>query len=257
MIQVPFGFIAGDSVFHRLDPRVKLFGLAIMSIVIFRISVPSGLLYPLSLFFVAGYFSGIPVKRHISSVRPLVPFLVAIALFHFVLTPGHELIGFCLFTVSAEGLAAGILITGRFILLVLFASLFSATTSPTMLALAIESFLRPLPRRLPGITAYDIATMMALSLNLVPLLSRYMGEIKDAQLSRGLGNRFAPAGIMSLIIPFFSGCLRLADDIAAGMESRGYTGGEHTPLYEPACGKTDYTACIILVVLFAGSVFCS
>lgn len=251
--QVSFGFVTGDSVLHRLDPRDKLFALITLSILIFRISSFQNLIYPLLLFLAAGYFSGTPLKRHIFSVRPLVPFLTAIFLFHFLLTPCHESIDFYWFSISAEGLLGGFLVVGRFILLIFFASLFSATTSPAMLAQGIESVLEPLPTRYTGITSSEIATMMALSVSLVPLLLRYMEEVRDAQLSRGLGNRFIMSGILSLVIPFFSGSLRLADDISTGMESRCYSGGRHTPLYELKYKNPDYAISIISVFLLATS----
>lgn len=144
---------------------------------------------------------------------------------------------------------------GRFILLLLFASLFSATTSPAMLAQAIEAILKPIPVHRLGVTTSEIATMMALSMNLFPLLLHYMEEVRDAQLSRGLGNKFMISGIFSLIIPFFSGSMRLADDISVAMESRCYHGGLRTQLYEMKYKNTDYGLTALTAIILLMSVF--
>ncbi len=252
---VSFGFVAGNSVIHRLDPRVKLFTLIVLSILIFRISSFQNLFYPLVLFIVAAYLSETSIKRQLYSVRPIIPFLAAIFLFHFLLTPGLDSIDFYWFSVSLEGLLAGSLVVGRFILLIFFASLFSATTSAAMLAQGIESILKPIPVHHLGITTSEIATMMALSVNLVPLLLRYMEEVRDAQLSRGLGNKYIISGILSLVIPFFSGSLRLADEISIGMESRCYHGGLQTQLYDMRCERLDYALSITTAITLGVSVF--
>ncbi|MDK2891920.1 MAG: energy-coupling factor transport system permease protein [Methanohalophilus sp.] len=89
-----FGFVISNSFVHKLDPRAKLFALIGLSILIFRISAFQNLLFPLTIFIMAAYFSGTSIKRHVLSVRPLIPFLIAIFLFHFLLTPGQESIGF-------------------------------------------------------------------------------------------------------------------------------------------------------------------
>lgn len=252
---VYFGFVMGDSFIHKLDARAKLFALITLSILIFRISAFQNLLFPLALFIVAAYFSGTPIKRHFFSVRPLIPFLIAIFLFHFLLTPDQESIKFYWFAISIEGLLSGFLVIGRFILLILFASLFSATTSAAMLSQGIEAILKPIPVQRIGITTAEIATMMALSVNLVPLLLRYMEEVRDAQLSRGLGNKFMISGILSLVIPFFTGSLRLADEISIGMESRCYHGGLRTQLYEMKYKNADYGLIAVTGTILFVSVF--
>ncbi|MBP2030067.1 energy-coupling factor transport system permease protein [Methanohalophilus levihalophilus] len=251
---ISFGFINGDSAIHNLDPRTKLFSLIVLSILIFRISSLQNLFYPLLLFIGAAHFSGTSLKQHVLSVRPLLPFLIAIFLFHFLMFPGTASSEFHWSSFSQEGLLSGSLVVGRFVLLILFASLFSATTSAAMLALGIESILKPIPVHRAGITTSEIATMMALSVNLVPLLLRYMEEVRDAQLSRGLGNRFMISGIFSLVIPFFSGSLRLADDISVGMESRCYHGGPRTQLYEMKFKNRDRILTAIAAVFLLGIV---
>ena len=252
---ISFSYVSGDSLIHRLDPRSKLFTLITLSVVIFRISLVQDLIYPVLLFLLAAFFSGTPLKKHLISVKPIAPFLVAIFAFHFLLTPGQYITNFYWFSVSREGIVEGFLVVGRFILLILFASLFSSTTSPAMLVQGMESILRPFPIKYLGLTASEIATMIALSLNLIPMLLRYMGEIRDAQLSRGLGNKFALAGILSIALPFFSGCLRLADDISIGMESRCYHGGLRTQLYEMKYESIDYVLTIATITMLVISGF--
>ena len=252
---ISFGFINGDSAIHNLDPRAKLFSLIVLSILIFRISSFQNLFYPLLLFSIAVHLSKTSIKRHVFSVCPVLPFLIIIFLFHFLFSPVNSSSGFYGLSFSQEGLLSGSLVVGRFVLLILFASLFSATTSAAMLAQGIESILKPIPVHRAGITPSEIATMMALSVNLVPLLLRYMEEVRDAQLSRGLGNRFMVSGIFSLVIPFFSGSLRLADDISVGMESRCYHGGPRTQIYEMKFKNRDRILTATAAVILLGIVF--
>ncbi|NPE29912.1 energy-coupling factor transporter transmembrane protein EcfT [Methanococcoides sp. SA1] len=245
-----FSYGAGKSVLHRLDPRVKIFSVMCLSILIFRSSALADLLVFALLFggltVLAGSgFSGI------RSVRPLLPIFVFIFLIHSFFTEGAALFDSQL-SPTDEGVLKGSLVTARFVLLILYSSLLTSTTRPAVITAGIERILRPLPLRWVGVTSFEIATMMSLALHFVPHLLWYAGQVKDSQLSRGSRYGHNPiSGTLSLAIPVLKGSMRMADDVVMAMESRCYQGNYRTSLFEIKMTGRDVLVCSVVLVVTA------
>ncbi|MDR6222371.1 energy-coupling factor transporter transmembrane component T family protein [Methanococcoides alaskense] len=226
-----FSYVAGKSILHGLDPRVKIFSVMCLSILIFRSSALVDLLVFTLLFVGLTIIAGSGLSG-IRSVRPLFPIFVFIFLMHFFFTEGVALFD-SQFSPTYEGLLKGSLVTVRFVLLILYGSLLTSTTRPAVITTGIERILRPLPLRRVGVTSFEIATMMSLALYFMPHLLWYAGQVKDSQLSRGSKYRRDPiSGTLSLAIPVLKGSMRMADDVAMAMESRCYQGNFRTSLFE-------------------------
>lgn len=227
-----FSYVAGKSVLHGLDPRVKLLSVMCLSILIFR----SGSFLPISvfmlLFVTLTIISRINISTFIRSLKPLIPFFFFIFMIHFFFTEGVPLFDHR-YSPTGEGFLKGALVTSRFVLLILFGSLLTSTTKPAMITAGIERILRPLPLKWIGVTSFEIATMMSLAIHFVPYLLWYVKQTKDAQVSRGLKYRRDPVtGALSLLIPVIRGAMGMADDVAIAMESRCYQGNFRTSLFE-------------------------
>ena len=243
-------FVPGDSFLHKLDPRTKLIATMLISILIFRLHL-TGLVPLFVLFMVLCYLSSVRIAL-LRNLRPIAPFLIFIFIFQLFLVPGNSFMDFYGFSATSAGLFEGLRIVGRFILLIEFASLLTATTSPAHMTTGIERLLRPLPGKILGVTSFEIATMMSLSIHLVPVLNRFLKEVYQAQLCRGLGRQKRISGLVSLAIPLLRGAFRMMDDIAMGMESRCYQGNYRTSLFELKMKKNDWLALMLVFVLLLG-----
>jgi energy-coupling factor transport system permease protein len=149
----------------------------------------------------------------------------------------------------------------RLTFLILSTTLFlTLTTTPILVADAIESLLNPL-RRI-GFPAHEMAMMMSIALRFVPTLLEETEKIMKAQSSRGAdydtGGLIAKArGLVSVLIPLFVSAFKRAEELAVAMEARCYRGGEgRTRLKIMRYEKTDIVfaavmalVCIVILLL--------
>jgi biotin transport system permease protein/energy-coupling factor transport system permease protein len=245
-------YIPGNSPIHRLDPRVKMLSVLILSVLIFG-SGPVSVL-PVSL--VLGWLicaAGISPAQALKSLRPVALFFLCIFLLHAFFTPGRPVVEIPGFTISREGLATGSLLTWKFVCLIVSAMVLTATTLPSDLVSGIERLLRPL--KFAGINSHDAAMMISLALRFVPSLIGEYQRIRTAQAARGMdlgkgGLRGKIRGITCLALPLTVNSFLRAEEIAAAMESRGYARGDRTYLRELCLRKADYGA-MALVLAFS------
>jgi energy-coupling factor transport system permease protein len=148
-----------------------------------------------------------------------------------------------------EGLEKGLKLASRFILLLLFASLLTASTDPSAITCGVERMFRYLPLRFLGISSFELATMMNISIAFLPLLFERVERTKAAQAARGMDFVKNPFhSIPALAIPLLRGVIRDAEELALAMESRGYQGKRRTSLHELSMKKRDWTALFILIL---------
>lgn len=223
-------YVPGNSPLHRLDPRTKLIAaILLMVLILTSFSVPS--LAVLGIFvLVLILLSQIKVRLIIRTVRPILFLLLFAFLFNLFSGSGEVLFSFSFITVRVDGLINAVIILFRIIMLVLATSiLITLTTTPILVADAIESLLSPLKKvRFP---VHEIAMMMSIALRFVPTLLDEMQKIMKAQSSRGAdydtGSPIRRArGFVSILVPLFVSAFRRADDLATAMESRCYRGGK-------------------------------
>ncbi|UCB46152.1 MAG: energy-coupling factor transporter transmembrane protein EcfT, partial [Spirochaetota bacterium] len=166
-------YIPGDSVIHRLDPRMKL--LMGLTMVILSIATSSlSALFVLFLVTVSGLIlTGVKLKIAFKVLKPMMPFLFILALIQmFAIRQFHDnasvMWEWWILKLTDRSLRAAILLIWRFIVIVLGLSLFSFTTSSDQLIHGIEHLLRPLQRI--GIPAHEFAMVMHISIRFLPIL---------------------------------------------------------------------------------------
>lgn len=229
-MQITLGnYYAGDSLLHRLDPRLKLLSSLVLMILIFFLNTPLSLgLYALLLLGLS-ILSRIPLKKILRSVRSI----LFLAGFAFVLNlftvRGEVLWSLGFLSITREGLYLGIKLALRLFFLVITTSLLlTLVTTPLALSDALERLLSPLARiRFP---AHELAMMMSIALRFVPTLADETDKIMKAQSSRGAdfdtGGLFARLrGLVTVLIPLFVSAFKRAEDLAMAMEARCYRGG--------------------------------
>lgn len=241
-----------DSVIHKLDPRVKLFGT-----IIFLISLFLGRSIPL--YVAAGLFmaavikiSKVPFGFMVKGLKAVVFILVFSAVFNLFLTQGTPLITIWKFTITIEGLVTAIYMVIRLMMLIIGSSLLTLTTTPNNLTDGLEKSLGFL--KIIRVPVHEIAMMMSIALRFIPILIEETDKIMKAQTARGAdfnhGNIINRAKAMvPLLVPLFISAFRRANDLAMAMEARCYRGGEGRTKMKPLkYKKNDIIAYIVLFV---------
>ena len=113
-----------------------------------------------------------------------------------------------------EGVEHAIKLALRLILLMLFPSLLTLTTTPMELTDALESLMSPL--KLIKVPVHAIALIMSIALRMIPILMEETNKIMLAQKARGAdfdtGCAFKKAKAMiPVLVPLFVGAFRRAN----------------------------------------------
>ncbi|MCL0061616.1 energy-coupling factor transporter transmembrane protein EcfT [Thermodesulfovibrionales bacterium] len=242
-------YTPGSSVVHKLDPRVKIAAVMLVSITVLRADAFTAV--AITIFIAAVTFIARLSPAHLlRAVKPMAIFFVLIFLMHLFFTEGTPIQLFPLTTY--EGLYRGALLTWRFVFLILSAAILTMTTMPSELMSGLERLLRPL--RPLGIPSHDVAVMVSIVLRFVPTLLQELQQIKEAQMARGANFRNGSIqtrmkSVIALVIPLIRNSILRAEELAIGMEGRGYRRGRRTYMREPRMTHSDYAILALLVIL--------
>ncbi|MBY5823579.1 energy-coupling factor transporter transmembrane component T family protein [Rhizobium leguminosarum] len=192
-------YVEGNSVMHRLSPRLKLLSLTIFGVVLF-ISGNLVLLSIAVLLTAALYrMIGLPLADGLRRLRPIFLTIAVVALFNLIFNPWQ----------------AALVPLLRLTALMLLAATVTATTSIAEFIDEVTALARPLERT-GWVQADDIGLALGLVLRFVPeIVGRYQA-IREAHRARGLKVR--PT---TLLAPLIILTLRDADNIAAAIDARG------------------------------------
>lgn len=248
-------YYPADSVIHKLDPRVKLFGtlIYIISLFVFK-GLPAFILAAIFLV-VLIKLSKVPFSYMVKGLKTIVLIMLFAAVFNLFLTPGTKLVSFWIFTITYEGLKNAIVMMVRLIFLIIGTSLMTLTTTPNELTDGLEKALSPL--KYIKVPVHEIAMMMSIALRFIPILIEETDKIMKAQMARGAdfehGNLMQKAkNMVPLLVPLFVSAFRRANDLAMAMEARCYRGGEGRTKMKPLhYQKRDRMAYLTLLVYLA------
>ena len=248
-------YYPADSVIHKLDPRVKLFGtlIYIISLFVFK-GLPAFILAAIFLV-VLIKLSKVPFSYMVKGLKTIVLIMLFAAVFNLFLTPGTKLVSFWIFTITYEGLKNAVVMMVRLIFLIIGTSLMTLTTTPNELTDGLEKALSPL--KYIKVPVHEIAMMMSIALRFIPILIEETDKIRKAQMARGAdfehGNLIQKAkNMVPLLVPLFVSAFRRANDLAMAMEARCYRGGEGRTKMKPLhYQKRDRMAYLTLLVYLA------
>ncbi len=244
------------SPIHSMDPRVKI-GIAIVFMVALFLGNNFWAFLVMGAFaLLAIALSKVPFRMITRGLRPILFILIFTMGLHLFLTPGQPIFTVWRITATWSGLVQGLFIGLRLVILIMFTSLLTLTTSPIELTDGLEDILKPFARI--GVPAHELAMMMTIALRFIPTLMEEAERIMKAQMARGAdfesGNIVKRAkSLVPLLVPLFVSAFRRADDLAMAMESRGYRGGEgRTRMRVSKVTLRDYAALAALsLVLLA------
>jgi energy-coupling factor transport system permease protein len=247
-------YIPGQSLIHRLDPRVKLALIFLYVFVVFLANnvVSYSLLFVYAL--IPLIFSRVPIRYVLSGLKPVLWIFLFTFLLHVLTTKeGALLFKAGWFSIYEKGLEQGIFISLRFFVIIIMTTLLTLTTTPIEITDGMEALLHPFKK--VGLPVHEIALMMSISLRFIPTLMEETEKIMKAQSSRGTDFAGGPIkdrlkAVVSLLVPLFISAFKRAEDLAIAMEARGYQGGEgRTKFRQLLWQRKDTFALFSLLVL--------
>lgn len=223
-------YIPGETIIHRLDPRIKIIVTFLFIISLFFIDSFFPYIF-VSLFIASGILlSKIPFKYIIKGLKPLTFIILITFAINVFMTKGEIIQEIGPLDITKEGLTQAVFMVLRLVFLIIGTSLLTLTTSPILLTDGIEKILNPFKRI--GVPAHELAMMMTIALRFIPTLLEETDKIMKAQKARGAdfesGNILNRAkSLVPLLVPLFISAFRRADELAMAMEARCYRGGEN------------------------------
>jgi len=219
-------FIHGNSIIHKLDPRIKLLAFIISTIAIICADSILGFAVLSAAVIIIVLLSQISFKIIIYPIKRLIFFFAIILLMNICFfSPDNPWVALWIFTPSYEGLTQGLTVVFRVCLILIINNTMTATTAPMELTEALKAFISPL--RFIGMPSNQIALIISVAIQFIPTLFEETDMIRKAQLARGA--RFdskklteKAKAIIPLAVPIFIAAFRRADELSLAMEARGY-----------------------------------
>lgn len=221
-----FGYIQRDSLIHRLNPSMKLFSLVFLmtGILVYPSWILSGTV--LILLLLGFKAAQVPIRLSSNRVRFLILFSLVLLLFQVILIQNGTILAYFiprignvgpLFPITDFGLARGLSISIRFLVIIFSSMLFVSVTDPTLLAHSLTKF------RIP----YRYSFALVIALRFLPLFDMETNQVRMAQKSRGIstevgGLRKIMRSIRYTFFPLLVSALSRVDTLSLSMDGRGF-----------------------------------
>lgn len=237
-----------DSPVHNLHARAKLLMMILYMAALFTANSWPAFVLLTTVFLVFLFMSRVPIYALWRGMW-LIVILIAIGMFfNFFATSGTVIAQWGFLQLTVEGLAQGLKLGLRLILLIFFVSLLTLCTRPLDLTDGLEQLLSPLSKK--GAPIHEFAMIISLALRFIPTILQEFDRIVLAQKARGaqfsgsLINKIKQT--MPLLIPLFISTFRRADDLALAMDARCYTGGQGRSRWRQNQWQVSDTVAIII-----------
>ena len=258
-------YFPGDSYLHKLDPRAKIIITFIFIVTLFLCKNFFSLLLLFAVAIGSVLISRISFKVVLKGMKMIVLIILFTAFLQiFYNNKGNVLwqpVPSWKFAVTDSGIYSAIFLSLRIIALILFSSLLTYTTSPTMLTDAIERLLSPL--KLIRINVHALSMMMTIALRFIPTLIEELNIIISAQKARGAdldsGSLVKRAkALVPIFVPLFVSAFRRAYELAFAMDCRCYNGDKgRTRMKIMKLTLRDYAGLFFTLLLTAAVVVTS
>lgn len=248
-----------ESPVHAMDPRAKIVISIAFMVLLFVGNNFQAFVLMGAFAFLAAALSRVPGGLLLRGLRPIVFIMLFTMVLHLFLTPGPAIFRIGPVIATWSGLVQGLFLGVRLVILIMFTSLLTLTTSPIELTDGLEDIMKPFARL--GVPAHELAMMMTIALRFIPTLLEEAERIMKAQMARGAdfesGNMVKRAkSLVPLLVPLFVSAFRRADDLAMAMEARCYRGGEgRTRMRQFRLHSRDFLAFAATLVVTAGVLY--
>ncbi|WP_337755443.1 energy-coupling factor transporter transmembrane protein EcfT, partial [Gallintestinimicrobium sp.] len=229
MMQMPMGqYRPGNTFFHRADAKGKLLGLCLVIAAVIVSKGLFGCIAAAAAALTVSYLAGISLREQIKQQKGMCRFLAVIFLMNaFFYSGEHCIWSWWIFRLSREGIRQGAMVVVHLVLILVFCMVLTITTEPMEITHGLEELLSPLSK--VGVPTEEIAMILGVAMQFIPVLGEEAETIRMAQTARGA--RFESkklteraASFLPLVIPVFLAAFRRADELACAMEARGYRG---------------------------------
>lgn len=234
-----YDYIYRNSIIHKLDPRTKMLWLLGLSFIVFLTENKTLILGTFALTILFVLLSKLPLRAVWNSSK------VFIVLF----TIGYIILFSLLLWNIKNGVIDGIFFSMKFLVLIISSIIFAMSTSPRDLMLSLTKIKVP----------YEIAFMLTLAIRFVPVITREINHVINAQKARAHKIMFSlkhPIKSIQttfpILIPTFHLLLIKAFDLSLSIEARAFRAKKERT-YPPRLKFKikDYVAILILIICFA------
>ena len=254
-------YYPGKTLFHRLDPRVKIVFMVLVSTAIFTIGKISIAALVLAVMFVLWFAAALPLKVLASFMKVLLPIIGFLFVVQAIFYPGtHPLIKPLIpiwggiGQITLDGILFAVLLALRLMAMIIMLPLVIFTTQVQTFALGLTRMGLP----------YKLAYTMTTALNLVPILQLETGVIVDAQRLRAM-HSFEQGKLIdkikaypALVTPLVIGSMRRAQLMAVAMDSRAFGAtASRTYMEDVHMQPQDWAFLVFAVLLTIGIIAAS
>ncbi|WP_346679867.1 energy-coupling factor transporter ATPase [Enorma massiliensis] len=217
-----------------VDARVKVTLLLVATAVLFAARAPWTLAVWAMLCLLVLRASGIGGKAVAHALKPVALLFAFIVCANLVSCDGSADVAIAgSVGISTVGAARAATAVARIIMLVCLALSVATSTTPTKLAHACTSLMRPLGHI--GVPIEDVGLVLSMALRFIPVVSEEAGRIRLAQRARGVNFDEGPVlrrvrAWAAVLTPLVVGLFRRADRVAESMDARCYgqrSSGQH------------------------------
>lgn len=248
---------AAERGLEGVDARVKVTLLLVATAALFAARAPWALAMWAMLCLLVLRASGIGGKAVARALKPVALLFAFIVCANLVSCDGSADVAIAgSVGISTVGAARAATAVARIIMLVCLALSVAASTTPTKLAQACTSLMRPLGHI--GVPIEDVGLVLSMALRFIPVVSEEAGRIRLAQRARGVN--FDEGSVLrrvrawaAVLTPLVVGLFRRADRVAESMDARCYgqrSSGKHrrVPL-QPADKLVLLGGLVVMAVL--------
>lgn len=239
-------YYSGKSILHQLDPRVKLVGMMLYTVLLFFVEKISVLLFAGGILLILIIASGVPFRYIGKSLRGILVLLLCSAICNVLFTKGEVIWKWSIVSITHEGIYNGIFVSLRLIFLLFASALLTLTTTTGALTDGLEQGLGFLSKI--KIPMRDMIMMVTIALRFIPILVEEAEKIIKAQTARGADfndRNWIKRGLamVPVLVPLFTSAMRRGTELADAMDARCYGAKKsRTKLYPLHYTKKDYIA---------------
>ena len=257
-------YVPYKSAIHKLDPRIKLFGLILLMVAVFikftsveMNFIMYGVIFVVILILLLlSHINPLALFKQLKALWLMIVFLLVIN----VLMPGDPAYGFWdigFMKIYFSAIYQTLYIVIRLILMVGLTMILTSTTRPLDLTYALEWYLTPL--KVIRFPTHEIAMTISIALRFIPTLLDETNRIMKAQESRGVDFKNGKLGekiraVVSLIVPLFISAFQRSEELANAMEARGYNPSGKRTRYRLMKWRLADTLGITLSIVFLGGI---
>ena len=241
-------YTEGNTFLHRVDPRVKITSVVLISILAFVLSSLVALAALLAFILLLVVLSRTPLSKTAFAFKFVFRLMILIIILWPLFDRSGEPVLAALgpLTITEPALIRGITSATRIGCLATVWYILMFTTQQRDIVRALVKM---------GVR-FDFGLTVAISLRFFPTFSATIGSIMDAQRARGL--EFGKGGLtkrtrnyVSVLIPAIVSAMRTADGLSWALQSRAYGARmDRTYLRDFKMGWSDYVALAAVVLVF-------